>query len=234
MVPGSIAHTLITTNGLVTDSWLAVHPECLSNPPDKLNYSPIDRIRKLGVTSNSTWNTWRANRNEANSKRLDYVFINQRRAEVVDSLVVFTELVPKLRCSYSDHFGISVKLRLINEKQGEAETHSTGILSCSLFDTIDKISNVYLARQVRQSRWRIASFFVAVVVFLGALVGQWWIEPEYGHFILLLGTVLIMVYGTVDGLIGFVFGRWELRALKEFVSEMQLARTAYTKEWNAS
>jgi len=41
---------------------------------------------------------------------------------------------------------------------------------------------------------------------------------------------LIMVYGIVDGLIGFVFGRWELRALNEFMSEMRLARNIYSNE----
>lgn len=231
MRPGTTNHKLITAHGLVADSWLSVHPE-ISQP---LSQSPTDRIRTLGITSNSTWNTWRSKRIEANSKRLDYIFINEQQVRAVESVVVFTELVPKLHCSYSDHFGVNTKIQLVDRPsptEGLASGTAKTILTSDLFGEILDISQNYVAREVSQSRIRVRHFFMALFVFVGVLIGQWWVEPNYGHFILLLGTVLIMVYGTVDGLIGFLFGRWELRALKEFVSEMHLAQSIYTQGEN--
>lgn len=162
-------------------------------------------------------------------KRLDYVFVNQDRAQVLDSTVVFTERIPHLNCSYSDHFGIDIKLRLRSQvKDGSEATFSgEGLLTYATFDMIDRISEQYLEREIRHSRWRNMHFIASVVVFIGLLIGQWWVKPNYGHFIVLLGAVVVMVTGTVDGLIGFIFGRWEIRALKEFISEVRLARKVY-------
>jgi sphingomyelin phosphodiesterase 2 len=166
---------------------------------------------------------------DPSAKRLDYVFVNEDRAAVRDCTVVFTESIPNLICSYSDHFGIHVKLQLKNavKDASEATFQDEGVLSHSMFDTIEYISERYLAREIRHSRYRNIHFIASVVVFIGLLVGQWWVKPNYGHFIILLGGVLIMVTGTIDGLIGFIFGRWEIRALREFMSEVRLARKVY-------
>ena len=40
---------------------------------------------------------------------------------------------------------------------------------------------------------------------------------------------MIMVTGCVDGLIGFVFGRWEVGALREFMNEVKMARKVYSE-----
>jgi hypothetical protein len=36
--------------------------------------------------------------------------------------------------------------------------------------------------------------------------------------------------GVLDGAIGFIWGRWEMRALREFAGEMYLARKVYAQE----
>lgn len=199
--------------------------------------SDSDRIRLLGVTCDSQLNTWRAydlakDMDDPTAKRLDYVFVNQDRAIVRDSTVVFTEPIPSLNCSYSDHFGIHVKLQLRNQAKDDSETTMTeeGVLSHAMFDTIERISDHYIAREIRHSRYRNIHFFLSIAVFVGLLIGQWWVEPKYGHFIILVGAVLVMVTGTINGLIGFIFGRWEIRALKEFISEVRLARKVYLGE----
>lgn len=234
-----MAHSLITAHGLVNDSWLAVHPD--TPPPTggsiSSQLSDSDRIRLLGVTCDSALNTWRAydlakDMDDPSAKRLDYVFVNQDRAEVRDCTVVFTEPIPQLNCSYSDHFGIHVKLQLKENSKDASETTITdeGVLSHAMFDTIDRISEHYLAREIRHSKYRVWHFWASVAVFVGLLIGQWWVRPRYGHFIILLGAVVVMVTGTIDGLIGFIFGRWEIRALREFISEVHLARKVYLGE----
>jgi sphingomyelin phosphodiesterase 2 len=220
----------------VSDSWLAVHPD--TPPPSAgstfTHLSDIERIRLLGVTCDSALNTWRAydlakDMDDPSAKRLDYVFVNQDRAAVRECTVVFTEPVPGLNCSYSDHFGINVKLELRNRlKDGSEATYSEeSVLSHAMFDTIERISDRYIAREVRHSQYRNIHFFASIAVFIGLLIGQWWVQPNYGHFIILLGGVLVMVTGTINGLIGFIFGRWEIRALREFISEVRLARKVY-------
>ena len=166
---------------------------------------------------------------DPSAKRLDYVFVNQDRALVQDCTVVFTEPIPSLNCSYSDHFGIHVILQLRNQAKDDSETTMTeeGVLSPVIFDTIERISDHYIAREIRHSRYRNIYFFASLAVFIGLLIGQWWVEPKYGHFIILVGAVLVMVSGTVNGLIGFIFGKWEIRALREFISEVRLARKVY-------
>jgi sphingomyelin phosphodiesterase 2 len=168
---------------------------------------------------------------DPSAKRLDYVFVNEDRVTVRDCAVVFTEPIPHLGCSYSDHFGINVKLELqgLIKDGSQATVSDESILSHAIFDTIDRISDRYLAREIRHSRYRNIHFIASVVVFLGLLIGQWWVTPIYGHFIILVCGVLIMVTGTVNGLIGFIFGRWEIRALREFMSEVRLARKVYSR-----
>jgi sphingomyelin phosphodiesterase 2 len=233
-----LAHILITTHGLVGDSWFAAHPD--SQPSSTTtNYSDSDRIRLLGVTCDSKLNTWRAydlakDMDDPTAKRLDYVFVNQDRAAVQECSVVFTEPVPDLNCSYSDHFGIHVKLQLRNiiKDDSDATFAEENGLSSGAFDMIDRIAERYLAREIRHSSYRNWHFIVSVFVFIGLLIGQWWVKPNYAHFIILLFGMLVMVTGTVDGLIGFLFGRWEIGALKEFISEVQLARKLYVEDSN--
>src|SRR5271154_2407130 len=137
-----MAHSLITTHGLVNDSWLAVHPD---TPPSTAgsnisHLSDSDRIRLLGVTCDSALNTWRAydlakDMDDTSAKRLDYVFVNQDRAEVRECTVVFTEPIPNLNCSYADHFVIHVQLELTNKLQdgSEATFKDENILSPAIF-----------------------------------------------------------------------------------------------------
>jgi sphingomyelin phosphodiesterase 2 len=167
--------------------------------------------------------------------RLDYVFVNQNRAAVKDCTVVFTEPVPLLHCSYSDHFGIHVKLQILSngDEDGGTKVADNGVLSKpAVFDTIDRISERYLARELRQSRYRIGHFFASLFVFIAFLIGQWWVQPKAGHFVILLATVLVVVTGTINGLIGFIFGKWEINALREFISEVRLAKGVYLEGSN--
>lgn len=223
---------------MVSDSWIAVHDDLPPNSSesDMTNLSDTDRIRLLGVTCDSKLNTWRSydlakDMDDPSAKRLDYVFVNEDRVTVTDCTVVFTEPIPHLGCSYSDHFGINVKLELQNRiKDGSQATMlDESVLSHAVFDTIDHISERYIAREIRHSRYRNIHFIASVVVFIGLLIGQWWVTPAYGHFIILFCGVLVMVTGTINGLIGFIFGRWEIRALREFMSEVQLARKVYLR-----
>lgn len=215
---------------------MEVHPESLpaEEGPHLNELSDSDKIRLLGVTCDSQLNTWRAydlskDMDDISPKRLDYVFVNPDRSAVRDCQVVFTEPISGLKCSYSDHFGIEVKLELRNVPNMGSEDATSGerTLSPIIFDTIESVTERYIKREIWHSNLRIGHFVVSVLMFIALLIGQWWVEPKYGHFLISLGAVIIMVTGTIDFLIGFIFGRWEDRALKEFISEVRLARKVY-------
>jgi sphingomyelin phosphodiesterase 2 len=208
---------------LVTDSWLAVwHPDSppwpYTFPLESPYLSASDRIRTLGVTSNSNLNTWRAKRSDTEGIRLDYVFVNEDRAAVNDCTVVFIEQVTSHRCSYSDHFGINVKLQLLNHAKDDGETNVAGeqVLTSDMFDTAEAVTARYIVRELRFSSRRIKHFLASLVALVALLIGQWWIEANYGHFLITFGAVVVMVTGVISGIIGFMFGRWEIGALREF------------------
>jgi len=101
--------------------------------------------------------------------------VNLDRVVVKESTVVFTEQLPDHICSYSDHFGISVKLQLTETAKEDTETKlgtGDGVLPQLLFDTIESITERYTRRAHRQSKYRILHFFASLVVTVGLLVGQ--------------------------------------------------------------
>ncbi|KAH8910923.1 DNase I-like protein [Coniochaeta sp. PMI_546] len=67
MVPASLAHRIVTTQGKVRDVWRVVHPDSSVGPADdpaeKARGRPAPRaefnVVENGVTSNSVYNTWR-------------------------------------------------------------------------------------------------------------------------------------------------------------------------------
>jgi sphingomyelin phosphodiesterase 2 len=111
----------------------------------------------------------------------------------------------------------------------ETKFVDNGVLSKDVFDTIDRISERYLSRELCQSQYRIRHFFASLFIFVAFLIGQWWVQPKAGNFVILFATVLVVVTGTINGLIGFIFGRWEINAVREFISEVRLAKGIYSE-----
>lgn len=121
MIPNSLAHALITGYGLVTDSWLALHP---NNPlvPESTTQSAEYNITELGVTCDSVLNTWRTDGKilspqtpDPRGKRLDYIFYSDTLATARNIKVGCTDLfrLPSgEQVSLSDHFSVELELDL--------------------------------------------------------------------------------------------------------------------------
>lgn len=95
-----------------------------------------------------------------------------------------------------------------------------------LYTDILELIEDYKPTSIKQAKLRNAHFIASVVVLIGLLIAVWWgaaHDRAYVGFIFLLLTIVISVTGLLDGLIGFLFGRNEWRALLEFQSEVELA-----------
>ncbi|KAI5846529.1 Endonuclease/exonuclease/phosphatase [Morchella snyderi] len=129
MVPSSLAHRLITTHGLVSDSWLSMYPDTPAvSPPGSTAKANIEN---LGITCDSVLNTWRMpgpvlpspETYDPHAKRLDYVFHSPSTSSVRDVTVGMTEpmSMPSQTggkggaggyATLSDHFSVEVHLSL--------------------------------------------------------------------------------------------------------------------------
>lgn len=162
---------------------------------------------------------------------------------------------PSLRCSLSDHFSVEATLQRgsqVSEQayradpltEKSADVYDSNIepkegrkahvsplpliryLKASDYDDILAMITAYRAREYRQRRLRLLHFVSSVVISAGCLIAVWWSPHNYVSFVLMLVSSLGLSAGVIDGLIGGLFVGSELRALKEFESEVLDARTA--------
>lgn len=114
--PFSVPIALLRTYGALRDSFLDVHPR--ANDAPAMGISSVDALKTLGMTCDSTINTYSAGKNIPPSitaqggKRLDYIFYREGRGaayavQCTQSEVVLDGLVPGQSFSYSDHFGLT-------------------------------------------------------------------------------------------------------------------------------
>ncbi|KAL1884298.1 hypothetical protein VTK73DRAFT_3282 [Phialemonium thermophilum] len=108
----------------------------------------------------------------------------------------------------------------------DQSTPDWGTLPLSSYDEILGMIHKYMARELKQRRWRGIHFFGSVGVTVISLVGVWFVPRSFVAFLLLLVSSLSLAAGTVDGLIALLFVNWELRALKEFEWEVLNAKAA--------
>lgn len=94
-----------------------------------------------------------------------------------------------------------------------------------LYSDILRLIEEYKPTSIMQARLRNYHFIASVVALIIILITVWWGAADnraYVGFIFILLTITISVTGLIDGLIGFLFGRNEWRALLEFESEVEL------------
>lgn len=121
MIPSSLAHRIISTHGLVADSWLSAFPDTPSVIPD--NTIASDGLEFHGATCDSVLNTWRTPKGmvptpesqDPRAKRLDYIFHSPKHSSVKAIKVGMTEPVEinGQKHSLSDHFSVEVTLALL-------------------------------------------------------------------------------------------------------------------------
>lgn len=211
---------------------------------------PQEQIEKAGTTCDSLLNTWRQKKKPEDAKRLDYILFDKTKAAVVDARVSFTENLQGIG-SYSDHFAIEADLRILHPTRRtslltdippcleDKSVHEEGIMHAGnlhdenlkqqveLLDQVLQLIQDYRPTYLWQKYTRLTHFWVSTGVWIGMLISVWWGAAQgrtYVAFIYMLVGSLILVSGVIDGLIGFLFGGYEHRALREFQAQVALAR----------
>ena len=182
------------------------------------------------------------------AKRLDYIFVGQDAARSrpspwqIESVAVgFTQRHPKLKCSLSDHFSVEARLtrRTVGPTASRFDPHpdveqlpslqpsdTLSFLPVPTYDEILAMIGVYMLRERRQRRLRLAHLIIQIFISIGCLVAVWWSPRAFVAFLLMLLSTLGLAAGVIDGLIGGLFVGSEIRALKEFRWEIANVRAA--------
>jgi len=230
--PNSLVHDLVSQHGMVVDTWEAIHPQ---TPLEAASLSEQAQIELLGVTCDSRLNTFRPvnlenETDDPNAKRIDYIFTSEAQIEEVK--VVAMERIPGCNINYSDHFGVSATL-IIPLQDELRQLPKQGFLSQDVFRNIREITTSYVVREQKYSILRIGHFFLGVVVCLSMFASVWFVQAKGSIFVMLFISTMCSWCGVLDGCIGFIWGRWEQRSLREFAGEIELARKMYAQQEEA-
>lgn len=224
--PGSLPHKFLTHETGLVDSWEQLYGVQDCNYIAKL--SPKEQIEYGGITCDSKLNTWRSDRALEEACRLDYALIDPLKLKTVSAQVKFTEKIPNIG-SFSDHFAYSCTLQVLpHDSQIYDNFHDcTQLLEkVSNYDEMIQVLNVYMKTAKRQKLWRGFHFWLAVLVLIIMVCTITSISNVAGwtSVIWILVAIIIVLTGLIDGLISFLFGNKEIRALKEVTKQVHDSR----------
>jgi len=227
-IPGTLPMTIILEHTATTDAWLVTHSSVDVNSVSTAEQA----VDALGITADSPINTWSAQKSyiEGFGKRLDYCLYRQpvRRGEnppilaAVETKVVFTERVPGLNTSYSDHFGLEATLEIRQPTNSDRPTESD-LSSATIATTIQALTD-RLRMAKDRSRKEMIIFYLGLVLLLGVAVGTAWLPHSWINPIFIVFTIFIAWLTTTMLYEGFLFGNWEQRALLNVIEELEVHR----------
>ncbi|EDZ72640.1 YER019Wp-like protein, partial [Saccharomyces cerevisiae AWRI1631] len=180
----------------------------------------------------SLLNTWRAQRQPDEACRLDYALIDPDFLQTVDAGVRFTERIPHLDCSVSDHFAYSCTLNIVPQgtesrpstSVKRAKTHDRELIlqRYSNYETMIECIHTYLKTAQRQKFFRGLHFWASILLLIASLVVTTFTANKAGwsSIFWVLFAIAVSISGTIDGAISFLFGRSEIRALSEVEQEV--------------
>lgn len=203
-----------------------------------------------GATCDSVLNTWRwskqmqkelkkgrhhvddLNALDPLAQRLDYIFFSSNVAmtgqqwRLQSARVGMTTRHPELKVSLSDHFSVEATISPYPNSGTivPANPMVTPLPEAVYSEILDMIAK-YMIREKRQKTIRMLHFYIQVSITVACLVAVWWSPSNFVAFILMLVSSVGLATGVLDGLMGGLFVRSEMRALKEFRWEIENARS---------
>lgn len=217
--PNSLPYKLFTVEAGLQDSWEVYHGT--EDQHDIPNMTPEDQITFAGVTCNSRLNSWRYERPISDAVRLDYALIDPSLIKPIEVLVKFTELVPQLNCSYSDHFAYNCNFQVVNNSENLPQYSPTDKIN--VYQELISVIQTYRTNTIPwQAGWRKYHLITSViaVTFIHGLLGLFWFAPPVVVALTFCSTI-IGITGIVNGLIWYLGVRSELRALQEVQMEVE-------------
>lgn len=229
--PGSLPHKFLTMETGLVDSW-----EQLNGKQDLqliARQRPLEQLKYGCTTCDSLLNTWRASRKPDEACRLDYALIDPERLQTLDAGVRFTGRIPNVG-SFSDHFAYACTLKLLpkrdpataNSKSDDRGSRELLLRKFANYEEMIRCIASYRVVARRQKFFRCLHFYFSILLLIAALVVTTFTANKAGwsSIFWVLFAVVVSVTGTIDGFISFLFGRKELRALKEVEEEVLCAQ----------
>lgn len=229
--PGSLPHKFLTMETGLVDSWEQLNGKQDLHLIARLN--PLEQIKYGCTTCDSLLNTWRASRKPDEACRLDYALIDPERLQTVQAGARFTGRLPNVG-SFSDHFAYTCTLKLLPKKDpvtvdissDTKESRDLLLQRYANYDEMIQCISHYSVIASRQKFFRGVHFYFSILLLVGALVVTTFTANLAGwsSIFWVLFAVVVSVTGTIDGQISFLFGRKEIRALKEVEEEVLCAQ----------
>lgn len=222
----------------MTDSWMQANQQQRQNN----EIDSDDMIQYEGITCNSPMNSWSKNK-AGLGDRLDYIFYRMTpQLQCIHSNVAMTEYIPGTQMSYSDHFAVHSTFAVHSQPQQPPSSSSPAVhhdlshpahtnLDCRMLGQMRDIFKRDQEDTRKTANMLLVSFVVALllVIFIYAVLVALptTLQQHYGGnlvtlLVTLLGgicVILMAAFATVCLIVGFVFGRTEQRALRQFVAD---------------
>lgn len=171
----------------MTDSWLQMNPVDLNEQQQQQQFTDeLDFIQKLGITCNSSINSWSKyfNKSSFTGDRLDYIFYFQTpQLQCISSSVTFIDYINNhLKMSYSDHFGVKSIFNLMKKNDhhpqqqlNDCNNNNNDIVSPSLLNhpactslnlsTVQEIIHLLQddQRKIQQNYKRLLGLFIFLI-----------------------------------------------------------------------
>ncbi|CEP64337.1 inositol phosphosphingolipid phospholipase LALA0_S11e01816g [Lachancea lanzarotensis] len=226
--PGTLPHKFLTRETGFVDSWEQLHGK-----QDLAHIAKLEPLRQIdygGTTCDSIMNTWRSMRQPDEACRLDYALIDPSRLVTLQASVRFTERIPEIG-SFSDHFAYNCTLRLqardVRSHTNEEIARPMIMERLEIYEDMLNVLDRYTKVAHWQKMWRGTHFWLTVVCIIAVHIAitftsnrASWSSIFWAFFI----TVAVAT-GLIDGLISFLFGRSEVRALEEVKMEVLDAKS---------
>ncbi|KAG2230775.1 hypothetical protein INT48_001677 [Thamnidium elegans] len=250
-IPSSNCYQIIKNHAFVTDSWLEIHQDSMTDSLSRLErnqLSATDCIQLFGITCDSPLDSWTQHmlKQEAHSKnigdRLDYIFY-RRTPEITcqQSTVVLEEYIPGTQWNYSDHFGVH-SLFTMNGHSNRAIGNFAPVpsqlarpdftkLLPSTLDTAIEILALDQALAKTTANKNLVKSSLSLIVMFGLYVTQIVLSVKYKDDTntILLSTIicgfLIIVFSisaVVYLIVGFVSGGNEERSLNQYTLDLRV------------
>ncbi|EGW34089.1 uncharacterized protein SPAPADRAFT_59511 [Spathaspora passalidarum NRRL Y-27907] len=234
--PGSLPYKLFTIEGGLSDSWNLVHEQRYED--NLIELSPHDQVLHAGITCNSRLNSYRQKSEPWQACRLDYALIDSNNITPIKASVKFTERLPApLDCSYSDHFAYSTEFTINSKDEFAPASYEDQQITLDAKESIyrELLAEVSEYRQFTipfQATWRKVHFFLSLIITIALHVGVYFVSSVAGWIpvIFLLVTVVVILSGTINGLIWYCGVRPESRALQEVQMEVEDAYTCLKRQ----
>ncbi|CCF57710.1 hypothetical protein KAFR_0D00630 [Kazachstania africana CBS 2517] len=231
--PGSLPHTFLTLETGLIDSWEQLNGKQDQGEISKMN--PSDQLIFGCTTCDSTLNTWRSKKRPDEACRLDYALVDPAKLQTIEAGLRFTERIPNVG-SFSDHFAYSCSLRFLPQDIGlnpvlRNKIYSNSDLNLTRDQLLEKFSTYeelkltiasYTKVAKRRKLIRGAYFWIAIYLLITSITVTSFTSQRAGwsSVFWVIFAIIVSVFGTINGLISFLFGRSELRALMEIEHEV--------------